>query len=83
MKSILLGEINLLKPKENIYGSIKRLEWFEKFLNKNQKIVDICCGTGYMVTIPLISEGYDIIGVDLDQKSIDYGKNLLKKNHLD
>lgn len=72
-----------LQPKETMYGSLNRLEWMKKFITKKQKIIDVGCGTGYMITIPLIAQGYDVIGYDLDQKSIDYGKNLLRNNNLD
>ncbi|MEX0940398.1 MAG: class I SAM-dependent methyltransferase [Candidatus Babeliales bacterium] len=72
----------MIQPKETIYGSYNRYKWFKKFLNKDQKIIDLGCGTGSMITIPLIAEGYDILGLDLDQKSINYGKQLLEKNKL-
>lgn len=72
-----------LEPKESMYGSLNRLNWFKQFLNKDQTIVDIGCGTGSMITIPLIAQGYNIIGLDLDQKSIDYGRNLLGSYNLD
>jgi 2-polyprenyl-3-methyl-5-hydroxy-6-metoxy-1,4-benzoquinol methylase len=70
-------------PKESIYGSRNRLNWLTKFLTKKQKIIDLGCGTGSMITIPLISKGYDIIGIDLDKKSIEFGKNILRENNLD
>ena len=70
-------------PPETIYGSRSRYEWIKSFLNKDQKIVDLGCGTGSMITIPLIEEGFDVLGVDLDSKSIEYGKGLLKEKKLD
>lgn len=70
-------------PKETIYGSLNRLHWIKKFISKEQRILDIGCGTGSMITIPLIAEGYDVIGYDLDQKSIDYGKKLLLSYNFD
>lgn len=72
-----------LEPRENIYGSLNRLKWFKKFITKNDVIVDLGCGTGSMVTIPLIVQGYNVVGIDLDEKSIEYGKNLLKFYGLD
>lgn len=70
-------------PKETIYGSLNRLNWIKKFISKKHKVIDIGCGTGFMITIPLIAQGYDVMGYDLDQKSIDYGKKLLRSYNLD
>jgi 2-polyprenyl-3-methyl-5-hydroxy-6-metoxy-1,4-benzoquinol methylase len=69
--------------KETIYGSLNRLTWIKKFISKKQKVLDIGCGTGFMITIPLIAEGYDVVGYDLDQKSINYGKKLLRSYNFD
>lgn len=66
-----------------MYGSLSRLNWFKTFLTKDQHIVDLGCGTGFMVTIPLLQEGYNVIGVDLDERSIAYGKKLLAAQGLD
>lgn len=70
-------------PNETIYGTLNRLEWVKKFITKDQLLIDIGCGTGSMMTIPLILQGYSITGYDLDQKSIDYGKKLLCMNNID
>lgn len=69
-------------PVQTIYGSLTRYEWFRKFLTPEDKVVDIGCGTGVMITIPLIEENFDIIGLDLDACSIEYGRDLLKKTGL-
>lgn len=69
-------------PQQTIYGSLSRYQWIKSFLNKNQKIVDLGCGTGSMITIPLIEDGFDVLGVDLDEKSIKYGQNLLLKKNI-
>jgi SAM-dependent methyltransferase len=73
----------MIEPKETIYGSRNRLEWFKQFIHKEHVVVDIGCGTGSMITIPLIAQGYKVLGLDLDEKSIDYGKNILKSYYLD
>lgn len=70
-------------PAQTIYGSLTRYEWFKSFLKKDDKIVDIGCGTGVMITIPLMHAGFDIVGLDLDQKSIEFGKNLLAPSGLE
>lgn len=68
---------------ENVYGSRKRLEWICSRLDKESAVVDLGCGTGLMVTIPLIKLGYRLIGVDDDEASVSYGRNLLKADGLD
>ena len=68
---------------ENVYGSQNRINWVRRFLSKTDKVLDLGCGTGSMLTIPLIAQGYDVIGLDLDGKSIDYGKGLLNHHGLD
>lgn len=70
-------------PKENIYGHIKRLEWIKEFISKDDLVVEFGCGTGYMITYPLLKDGYNIIGIDLDTKSIEYGQNFFSKVGLE
>ncbi|MEW6202384.1 MAG: methyltransferase domain-containing protein [bacterium] len=68
-------------PAENIYGHKKRLEFFireiEKFRERKNitdrsalKILDVGCGTGVMITLPLASLGYSITGFDVSAPSI-------------
>ena len=64
---------------ENIYGHAKRLEWIRSNLRPSDKILEFGCGTGYMITLPLIKEGYSVTGIDLDSKSIDYGRDLFAR----
>jgi 2-polyprenyl-3-methyl-5-hydroxy-6-metoxy-1,4-benzoquinol methylase len=69
-------------PNENIYGHLQRLDWFKADLAETDRVVELGCGTGYMITIPLLLDGYDVQGVDLDAASIDYGRDLLRKAGL-
>ena len=67
--------------REDAFGIIKRLRYFlEQIENIRFKfnmsidevrIIDIGCGTGIGVTIPLAMAGYVIQGIDMDQASID------------
>jgi SAM-dependent methyltransferase len=67
---------------ENIYGHKKRLLWIMKQLNKHAasrpvseiNILEIGCGTGVMLSMPLASLGYNVTGVDTDEKSIELAK---------
>jgi 2-polyprenyl-3-methyl-5-hydroxy-6-metoxy-1,4-benzoquinol methylase len=67
-------------PKENIYGHINRLAWIKKYLDKHDVIMEVGCGTGYMITYPLKCFGYDIVGFDLDTKSVEYGSRAFYTN---
>lgn len=51
---------------------------FNKYLNKEDKLLDIGCGTG-RVTISLFKEGYiNIVGLDIEEEFIKYAKNINK-----
>src|SRR5215208_5758575 len=68
---------------ENVYGHAKRLDWIKKHIGLDGTIVEVGCGTGVMITLPLAVAGYDIEGVDLDASSIQYGRDILKSNGVD
>ena len=70
-------------PKENIYGHVNRLIWMEKYLSKNDAIMELGCGTGYMVSLPLTKMGYSIYGLDLDKKSVTFGQELFRQEGFD
>ena len=67
---------------ENVYGHAKRLKWIKSHILKQDSVIELGCGTGYMITLPLAKEGYSIKGFDFDKKSIDYGKNIFKSEGL-
>jgi 2-polyprenyl-3-methyl-5-hydroxy-6-metoxy-1,4-benzoquinol methylase len=62
--------------KENIYGHTKRLNWIISHLNKGDTIVELGCGTGVMITLPLAKMGFSLFGVDLDDESIAVGQKI-------
>ena len=72
-----------INGEENVYGQKKRLDWILDHLKKTDEIIEFGCGTGYMITLPLIGRGFDAIGVDLDLKSIKYGQSLLNLDGYD
>jgi SAM-dependent methyltransferase len=74
--------MTFVRVSENIYGSLRRLNWIRSYLSKEQKVVDFGCGTGVMITIPLAKDGYCVTGVDQDLASIEYGRQLLLKEGL-
>lgn len=68
---------------ENIYGHIKRLEWIISHIARGQTIVELGCGTGSMISLPLAKMGHSIYGLDTDKKSIAFGKELFRKEGID
>jgi SAM-dependent methyltransferase len=54
-----------------------------RHVTPTDEILEVGCGTGYMLCRPLARLGYRVRGIDLDQKSIEYGKDLLRKAGLD
>ena len=68
---------------ETIYGTRKRVNFFIENIKLEHSVLEFGCGTGYMNTHQLLSMGYNVIGCDLDSKSIDYGKKILLESGLD
>jgi len=68
---------------ENIYGHRKRLEWILRHVHPGQRVVELGCGTGHMITRPLLKLGYDAYGVDLDEPSIQFGRERFRREGLD
>jgi SAM-dependent methyltransferase len=70
-------------PQENIYGHQQRLHWLRDNLGREDRAVEFGCGTGRLITLPLRAWGYDVTGVDLDERSIERGRELLREAGLD
>lgn len=70
-------------PRENIYGHLQRLHWLCEHLRPEDRVVEFGCGTGRLITLPLRAWGYDVVGVDLDDQSIQHGRGLLREAGLD
>lgn len=72
--------------RENVYAHRKRLRFIVEAIEALRKergkapadlaLLDVGCGTGIMVTLPLASIGYRITGIDLDRDSIDTAQGL-------
>ncbi len=76
-----LTEARLVR--ETVYGSRKRLAWVLRHVTRADAILEIGCGTGYMLCRPLARLGYRVEGIDLDAKSIEHGQELLRAEGLD
>jgi SAM-dependent methyltransferase len=67
--------------RETAYGVVKRLRFIVREIERERErlglrtdqmqVLDIGCGTGTYVTIPLAAMGYAVLGLDSDQASID------------
>lgn len=70
--------------RETAYGVVKRLRFFVDAIESERRrrgiavdalgalrILDVGCGTGTYVTIPLAAIGYSVVGIDLDRASIE------------
>ncbi len=72
--------------RETVYGIAKRFEFFIEQIetyrgkqgleSKEVRILDVGCGTGVNVTIPLARAGYSMTGLDLDSASVERGRLL-------
>ena len=70
-------------PRENVYGHQQRLHWLRAHLHEGDRVVEFGCGTGRLITLPLRAWGFDVTGVDLDARSIEHGRELLREAGLD
>jgi SAM-dependent methyltransferase len=68
---------------ENVYGSRKRIEWIVRHLRRSDVILEVGCGTGYMICRPLAKLGYDVHGIDIDKASVEHGQALLRDEGVD
>lgn len=68
---------------ETVYAHHKRWDWICRHLHDRDRIIELGCGTGWMLTLPLLRAGYDVTGVDRDAASIDYGRQLATRMGLD
>ncbi len=57
------------------------LEFIEPYLKKNDKVLDLACGTATLVTM-LKLKGYDAKGLDLSETILEIAKEKMKINHL-
>lgn len=78
-----LADSPVALPRENIAGHIQRLNWLRGHLCRTDHALELGCGTGYMITLPMRTWGYDLVGIDLDDRSVQLGRELLACNGLD
>lgn len=81
MRATAEAEARLVR--ETVYGSRKRLAWVLHHVTPTDTVLEVGCGTGYMLSRPLAKLGYRVQGIDLDAKSIEHGRELLRAEGLD
>jgi len=69
-------------PHGNIYGSFARVLWIRSHLEPTDRVLELGRGTGYAITYPLRAGGFNVVGIDIDRPSIDYGRKLLASGGL-
>lgn len=60
---------------ESIFGYKKRLDFFlrqieRRYGKRSASVIDVGCGNGAMVSLPLAEKGHSVLGIDLDERSI-------------
>ncbi len=76
--------------RETAYGLVKRLRFFVEHIEaerqrlqldiREMRVLDVGCGTGVNVTIPLGNAGYAITGIDSDEDSIKRAKEYAQES---
>ena len=54
-------------------GILKGLKYYEKYLPKGSKILELGCGLGFRA-VPLSSLGYKVVGIDSDRRVVEAAK---------
>ncbi len=70
--------------RENLWGYAKRLRFVrramaEAFPNKHPsllRVLDAGCGNGSQLALPLVKAGFNVTGVDTDERSIEHARRL-------
>jgi SAM-dependent methyltransferase len=78
MKTVVKNNFVKYDDEKAIYGNIESNLYFLEnceVLKKDQKILEIGSGKGFLLN-HMFKAGYDIRGIDIDQKLIDEGKSL-------
>lgn len=76
---------------ETVYGVKKRLNFVGEALGSLGRglpgrdptsILDIGCGTGELLAIPLAAQGYEVLGIDTDAPSIEHARSTCEERSI-
>lgn len=70
--------------RENLWGYAKRLRFVRRVINESfpgratgsLRVLDVGCGNGTQLALPLIEDGFELAGVDPDERSIEHARRL-------
>jgi SAM-dependent methyltransferase len=70
--------------RENLWGYAKRLRFVREVIAEafpqracnELRVLDVGCGNGSQLALPLVSEGFRLTGVDTDERSIEHARRL-------
>jgi len=71
---------------ENLWGYAKRLRFVEAAIAEafpqhdanSVRVLDVGCGNGSQLALPLARRGFQVVGIDVDTHSIEHAKQLAK-----
>lgn len=74
--------------RENLWGYAKRLRFVEETIAEvfpksdfaSIRVLDVGCGNGSMLALPLAQRGFQVTGIDIDERSIEHAKQLAKEH---
>lgn len=58
------------------------ISFFKSYVPSGSSVCDLGCGDGYG-SMKLLSEGYEVIGLDISKEMVDLAKKRLKDEHID
>lgn len=55
---------------------INQIKQWELISGRSPRVLDVGCGSGILLTIPVASYGYEVLGIDIHEESIQYANKL-------
>lgn len=53
-----------------------------QYLSPNAKILDVGCGSGKPIAAYLVKKGFEVYGIDISAKLVEYAKEVMPDDHL-
>ena len=74
------------EERENLWGYAKRLRFVEETIRDvfpqtdfaTLRVLDVGCGNGTQLALPLAEHGFEVTGIDIDARSIEHAQALAK-----